>query len=213
MSGELIFNEVAAPSSPAASKEAIYATNDVPSRLARKDSAGNVFYMDEKYIIALTADYTMLNQTAAQKAFNSPANGTITVPSSTSYRFMACYEIANTGVTSHAWQVAIGGTATFTSAIMWIQGNNNATAPPATGGLFGTTATVGTLVTATPALASADTAHILLDGILRVNAGGTIIPQIGETGPSGTAPVMKANSFFVIHPFGSNTAASLGPWS
>jgi hypothetical protein len=69
MAGELILNEVASSgvSTPAASKDALHQTNDTPSRLARKDSGGNIYYEQEQVIMSQIADFTLTDSAHGAK--------------------------------------------------------------------------------------------------------------------------------------------------
>lgn len=170
--------------------------------------------VDAEQFICLSSDYTLTDGSAAQKAFNSSTNGALTVQGSTTYLFAALYMGTNTGTTSHLWGVLFGGTATFTSGA-YIANGRTATAANAygTSGTVSTT-TPGTVIGATTASTSAtENVTIELRGVLRINAGGTLIPQIQFSAqPNGTEK-MLANSFFRIWPVGSNSVTNVGNWS
>ncbi len=56
-------------------------------------------------------------------------------------------------------------------------------------------------------------AMIRAKGIVRINAGGTFIPQIKfSADPTGTI-LCKKDSYILLTPVGSNTVASVGPWA
>lgn len=213
MAGELKLNQVATPSTPAAGKDALYVTNSTPERLVRLDSAGTLWYEAEHFLLTNTADYTLTNAGAAEKAMNGSTNGTITLPASMSYFFDLTYIITNTGTTSHTWAILLGGTATLTSGACWAQSvsaaSNALTAPSQ---IYSTT--LGTALVVTAASTSAtENLIIKANGIVRINAAGTVIPQVkASAATSGTAKVL-ANSYFRLMPFGSDTNASLGPWT
>jgi hypothetical protein len=63
-------------------------------------------------------------------------------------------------------------------------------------------------------VASGTTTGLLLivRGIMRINAGGTVIPQLTQVTAS-TAAVVQLNSFFRCWPIGSNTVTNVGNWS
>lgn len=213
MAGELKLSEVAAPSAPAAGKDSLYMSNDTPSRLKRIDSGGTILTLQEHMGIYLAADYTMANVNTVQAAFNSPAAGSVTLPALTAYEFDWQFWLTNTGTTSHTWAILFGGTATLTSGMMVGQAHT------AVGNVLGAdssiaSSTLGTALVITPASTSA-TENVLVRarGIIRINGAGTLIPQIQASAATGTAPTMKANSFFRMTPIGSNTVASLGNWS
>jgi len=71
-----------------------------------------------------------------------------------------------------------------------------------------TSATIVTLVAA----GTNTTVAVKLKGVLRINAGGTIIPQLTQ-GTASAAAVVSANSYFRIWAAGANTTNSVGNWS
>jgi hypothetical protein len=48
---------------------------------------------------------------------------------------------------------------------------------------------------------------------MRINAGGTVIPQFQFSAAPGGAPTIKAGTFFRCYPIGANTVAAAGPWA
>src|SRR5262249_47313552 len=120
--------------------------------------------------------FTLTSQTAAQKLFNNPTNGSVTVGGSRTYLFECEFDLSSMSATSGSFGFALGGTATFTYSKWWSYANKAALATAAS-----PQATVNANSTANTTIATATTntvgwAHIV--GILRVNAGGTIIPQV-----------------------------------
>jgi hypothetical protein len=150
------------------------------------------------------------------------ANGALTLIAGKTYAFEAIYNFTNTGTTSHTWAALFGGTATFTASSIQAFGISTTTAnTPATGGLTGfATGTdltfSGSGVVCTAASTSAtEQATVQLQGVLVVNAGGTLIPQMkasARPGASGTPGVIvKRGSFFRI--WEMSTSAQVGNWS
>lgn len=158
-------------------------------------------------LIALTADYTLTNNTSAQKLFNSPSNGSLTVQGSTTYFFEACFYVTGMTSSSHAASFGFGGTATFTSAMM-----NALAGVAAQGATTSTAAVVATATQIIPTSSTGTTLQVTVKGTLRINAGGTIIPQLTQTTASAAA-VVKSGSYFRLWPVGSNTVASVGNWT
>lgn len=148
------------------------------------------------------------SSTAVQNIF-AAANDALTVAVSTAYRFRALIML-NTGATSHATSFGFGGTATFTSC------NYISSALSSAANTLGTPQTRRASVATAIAVAAASTAvttTFWVDGILRVNAAGTIIPQVTfDAGPTGTCEV-ALDSFFELWPIGSDTMVSVGPWA
>lgn len=174
----------------------------------------DVAWVDPAQFAILVNDYTLSNVNTAQKALNASANGAVTLAASTTYEFEAQYIITNTGTTSHLWQTLFGGAATFTSGA-YVADGRTATADT----LYGT---VGTVSTTTPGTALSVTAlstsatenvTIKLRGILRINAGGTLIPQVQMSAAPGGTQKMLANSYFRIWPAGTDAMATVGSWS
>lgn len=167
--------------------------------------------------ICNTAAYTLVSQTAAQKMFNSPTNGAVTVAGSTFYQFECEFNLTSMSASAGTFGFAIGGTATLTSTKWWSTSVKGASPLLSTFKDTSTTTITGVLMNATASNASlgpsnnAIDAFALIRGIIRVNAGGTIIPQVSLT--VAAAAVVGINSYFRLWPVGSNTAVSLGNWS
>ncbi len=206
--------EEAAPATPAATTETLYFTNQTPSRLVRIDSAGTIWYEAEQFVITPNGDFTLANSGGtAEKCFNGSTNGAITLPASMSYQFEWQVALTNTGTTSHTWGLLFGGTATLTSGQGVGTGqtatSNALTAPSS---IYSTT--LGSVLVLTAASVSA-TENVIMTyrGTIRINAAGTLIPQIkASAATTGTAKVL-ANSYFRMWPYGSDTSNSLGNWS
>lgn len=158
--------------------------------------------------LALSATFTLTSQTAAQKMFNTPTNGALTVAGATAYQFECQFDLSAMSATSGSFGFALGGTATLTSVKWWSSGFKaalaTAGAPQAT---MNVTASNATIVTATTN--TVGYAHIF--GIVRVNAAGTLIPQV-SLGVAAAA-VVGVNSFFRAWPVGTNVQTSQGNWS
>lgn len=173
------------------------------------DSRGAVLI---EHVLALSSVGTLSDSNAAQLMLPVGA-GALTVNSSTTYEFEAEVIITRSaGTTSHTLGVLFAGTATFTSLRNMIDVSNP------TGNTLGAVSriyqTSAGSVTVTSANTSA-TEHICLkmSGIMRVNAGGTIIPQIQYSAAPGGTPSVQTNSFFRARPIGSNTVQTVGNWS
>lgn len=186
------------------------------------DSAGILYYSHAAssrgvnvttQFIALSGNYTLTDSATAQKAFNASTNGSLTVQGSTTYLVEGVYNITSTGTTSHTWGASIAGTATLTSGMLTYLADG------AAGNALRTitsiyTTTPGTNVVLTGASTSAtENVTITFKGILRINAGGTIIPTVKlSAGTSGT-PTMLANSYFIATPLGTSSVTNIGNWS
>ena len=169
-----------------------------------------------EHFIALTSTYVANDSASAQKVFNSPTNGTITLPASTSYFMEGLYVISRTlGTTSHQLQTLFSVGSALTSIQYIADATSSTGAPtPSTGALTRVYGTAVSALAVTPASTSA-TEHITvwIRGIIRTNAATTFTPQIQYTSAPGGAPSILANSYFRLIPIGTNSVASVGNWS
>lgn len=183
----------------------------------------------EQFIIATansaTYNNTLLDSAVAAPVFTATTNagitaGAVTLVAGKTYAFEAVYNLTNTGTTSHTWATVLAGTATFSAGSGYqVYGVSATTAStPATGGLTGfiNSTTLSTAVVCTAASTSAtEQVTATLTGILVINAGGTVIPQLkasarpGATGTPGV--IVLAGSYFRIWEMGS--ANFVGNWS
>ena len=195
------------------------ASNYDPGTMAYTDNAGWMFsdglswrpLMTES-IIALTATYTLTSTTNSQALFNVPANGALTLPGATSYFFDCMFSLSSMSATSGnmGFDILGAGTATLTSSA-WVSGGSDGTTlttPAADSGIFSATnANTGDIV-----IAGTGTAvSVMVNGIFRTNAAGTIIPSVKLT--TAATAVVGVNSFFRCRPFGSNAVTYVGNWA
>jgi len=147
------------------------------------------------------------SSTSAQNIF-AAANDVLTVAAATTYRFRARLAF-NTGATSHTTAFGFGGTATFTACDYTSLAMSSAAGTLATPQMLRVASAAATVLTAA---STAVTTDIMIEGIIRVNAAGTIIPQVTfSAGPTGTCET-AIDSFFELEPIGSNTVAAVGNW-
>ena len=195
----------------AAGFAAMAASNNSEPIFYFKDPAGNVVPVPALVFCCLAANFTGTNVATAQPVFNATPNGAVTLAATTTYLMIASYNIQDTGATSHSLATLFGGTATLTS-IMY-QAHASQAATNVLAAVSAILATAATAVTVTPAVATATVDNILLIGVVRVNAGGTFIPQFQFSAAPGAAPTITAGSMILLIPVGSNTAASAGLWT
>lgn len=174
--------------------------------------------MLSEHFVARTGTKTMTSNTSLQALFGGGTggltSGALSVGASTSYFFEASINLSSMSGTSGnmGFSIVGAGTATFTSAAWHSFGFDNTTqnTPSATGygGLWSSAnAETGNIV-----LANTGTAcSVLIKGIFRINAAGTIIPSIQLT--TAAAAIIGANTWFKCYPVGTNTAVSVGNWS
>lgn len=179
-------------------------------------SAGNRGISPSQIMICLSSSYVANNSAVAQKVFNNPINGAIALAASTAYAFEAIYYITRSaGTMSHTMSVLFSGTVTVVAnGVTYIAETTSNT----TGNQFvATKRIVGTAlteVTCTDASVSAtEVITVYLNGVLRTNTAGTLIPQIRYSAAPGGAPTILANSFFKLMPIGPSSMTSVGNWS
>lgn len=158
-------------------------------------------------IILLQAAYTLTSQTAAQKLFNTPANGQVTLTAGT-YEFECAYSLSAMSATSGSFGFALGGTATFTQFYSTNAYKNtiisNAGGSPCTTYNIAANTNISGLNTSTSGIAN-------ISGIINVSASGTVIPQVSLS--VAAAAVVGIGAYFRIRPIGNTTVTSVGNWS
>lgn len=169
--------------------------------------------LTEHFVNNSTAQ-TGANVNTAQPWFvTTLTNGQITLPASTTYEFEGILAVSTTGATSHSIAIGFGGTATLTSIGYVAEVSENATSLAtlsAVSRLFLNTA-ASTAVTTAVATATYDT--IKVTGTVRINAGGTFIPQFTYSAAPGVAPTIAIGTYFRMRPLGSNAVTNVGNWS
>jgi hypothetical protein len=163
--------------------------------------------------IAQSSNYVAANSASAQQVFDATASGTITVAGSTAYMFEAVYYISRAaGTTSHTLATLFGGTATFTS-ITYLAETTSTTGNVlgAVSRIYGTGATALTVTAASTS--ATENITVILKGMIRTNAGGTMIPQIQYSAAPGGVPTVVRNSYFRLTPVGNSSVVSVGNWS
>lgn len=166
----------------------------------RLDSTTGQFVTVGATPIALTSS------TTAQSVFGK----SFTAAAATTYLFEGFVYLA-TGTVSHTVTFNFGGTATYTSAAFYAEFLNVAaggtpTSPVST---FWTSQTGGVISPASTVASKA----FWVKGALRINTGGTVIPQITFSAAPGGTNQTSTNSFFSMIPIGSNTFGSIGSWA
>ena len=158
-------------------------------------------------IILLQSAYTLTSQTAAQKLFNTPTSGQVTLTTGT-YEFECFYSLSSMSASSGSFGFALGGTATFTQFFWSLAQKGAAAVATATA----TQSTYNVAANTTLATASVNTVgYANISGIINVSASGTIIPQV-SLGVAAAA-VVGIGAYFRIRPIGSTTVTSVGNWS
>lgn len=167
--------------------------------------------VDNILLRVLTADVTGSDVLTAQQWF--PTLGAVTVAAATTYELSG--QLLTTraaGAVSHTTGLLFAGTATLTSIqyVAMVKSGDVET----NAAMNATAIRVATNTTVKSASTSAtETITIDIEGMVRINAGGTFIPQFIYSAAPGGAPTIKANSFLRLTRYGDNTLASLGTWT
>ena len=156
-------------------------------------------------------DFTLSDVNTAQNVFPSGYD-TWTLQAATTYRFKGKYFISTGGGNvSVAMSFALAGGASVTSIRYGtISGVFNDGSTSGTQLMGRQNAVSSWVVTSSSATSGR---YIDFEGIIRVNAGGTIAPQITFSAAPGGTNTLDANSFIEFIPIGTNTITSIGPAS
>jgi len=165
-----------------------------------------------KQFASLTGSYVLTSTTSAQKLFNVPSSGSLTVAASTRYMFEGVLYITGMSGTSGntGFDIIGAGTATFTSALWAVAGldSTTPTTAAAVGGCIvasnSNTVNIVTAATGTGLFAT-------LSGQFRVNQGGTIIPSVDLT--TAAAATVQPDTYFACWPVSTANATSIGNWA
>jgi len=162
----------------------------------------------ENYVFS-NAAYTLVSQTALQKIFNASATGAVRVEPATAYFFECSFSLSAMSAVAGTFGFGFLGTATITSlSYTALSDKADALGAPSTGQII-----VGNVSTALQLVSSSviTTGNTLIKGIIRVNAGGTLIPSVNVS--VAAAAIVGVNSFFRIVPIGTNTQTNVGLWT
>jgi hypothetical protein len=161
-----------------------------------------------RYFTTCDADVTLANVTTAQNIFPA-AQDTFTAAANMLYRFAVLLTGTN-GATACTKAFGLAGTAVIASIRYVALAQSvalNAAGATQNSGHYDTAAS-------TVVVSSGTTSWWLrLDGIMRITTAGTIIPQIlYNIDPTGTI-LIKKDSYMIVEPMGTDTAAFLGAWT
>lgn len=142
------------------------------------------------------SDFSLTAGTGVQSAF--PTTGDIfTLVANTTYEFEGIYYITKSGTTcTTALAFLLAGGASITSIRYHVLAQN--VAVNTTGATLAGTYVDQVASTVVNATASGEVA-IKFEGLIRMNAGGTVTPQVNFSAAP-TTPVMKANSYIKFTP-------------
>lgn len=176
-------------------------------------SAGQRGLLTSTFLRVQAANNTLADSAAAQNVFSSPA--AVAVAASTAYAFDAVYYVVRSaGAVSRTIAVlfAVGGGGSLTSISYVAEASSSASnALAAVSRIRGAAVTA---VTVTAASTETDQNVIItLKGIIKVNAAGTITPQIQYSAIPGAVSLVTLNSFIKFTALGSSSVVSIGNWS
>jgi len=148
------------------------------------------------------------NVATAQPWF--PTNGALTVPSATAFWMWGRLNITS-GATTHTTGLNFTGTATLTAIDYYAQIHRSA-ADTIISVFSGINAIVATNVVLD--VTGTQVGHyIAIEGILRINVGGTFIPNFQfSANPTGTITI-KRGSHFWLQQLGDNAMDKIGTWT
>lgn len=159
----------------------------------------------------LAANATGTDVSTAQAWF--PSAGAVTVESGTTYKFEGYLRTSRSaGTTSHTTSLLFGGTATLTNIAWRADVNTGDVVTNAAQNQVSAEVATATVVKAASTSAT-EQISIKIEGIVRVNAGGTFIPQFQYSSAAGGAPSILTNSYFMLYPLGSGSVTTQGTWS
>lgn len=180
--------------------------NTTTTPATRKVSLKTVLDTRLNYSIIPAANFSLGTGTAVQSAF--PTTGDVfTLLAATTYEFEGRYLITKSGTTcTVGLAFALAGGATVTSILydviaQSVAANTTGTAQDSAY----VTQVAATVINAT----SATNVWIRFRGLIRMNAGGTVTPQIIFSAAP-TTPVMAADSFIKFTPIGTNVENNKG---
>tara|TARA_R110000868_G_C10882168_1_gene763033 strand:- start:859 stop:1653 length:795 start_codon:yes stop_codon:yes gene_type:complete len=174
--------------------------------------AGNRGYVQVQHFIRADSTRTLANSGSAQKIFDSPTNGTLTLETG-SYKFEGMLVVDTMSGTSGNFLLDVLGAGTATAAAwLWhawgIDASAPATAAAHTGSFAVTSASGASVVTATGGTAIG----VTFQGTFEITVAGTIIPSLTLVTAVGTA-VLNIGSYMMFWRIGSTSVVSVGQWS
>ena len=159
-------------------------------------------------VICPSAVFTLVNQAAAQPVFATGMR-TITLQAATTYMFEGQYLLTN-GTVSHTTLMSFALTNATMTNCTW---TTSTTMPGALNtAVAGNATAIFDSVTGGAVNAASVNANTMITfkGIMRVNVGGTMVPNISFSAqPNGTNNVL-IGSYLKFYPIGSNTINSVG---
>ncbi len=157
------------------------------------------------FAIVPAGGFALSTASGVQSCFPA-ATDVWTLAASTTYFFEGTYHVIHSGTLTTAMAFALGGGASITSIAYDVISNVAAanTTVTANNSTY-VTQVASTVVT----VSTTGNKLIRFRGIIRMNAAGTVTPQINFSGTA-TSPSMGVDSWIRFTPIGTNTVASVG---
>jgi hypothetical protein len=166
------------------------------------------------HFLALAADWTGNDSSAAQKVFNQGTGGAgaITLSDSTTYEFEGVYYITRSlGTNSHTTATVFAVSSALTSITYYVDATTSTGAALTPVSRIYSTAPTATVCTAA-SISATENLVISVKGILRTNASTTVTPQIQFSSAPGGAPTFVKNSYIKFTPLGTSAVTTVGNW-
>ena len=162
-------------------------------------------------VICPSSATALTSSATAQNVFSPVGYDTITVQAATTYMFDGLYIIKTTGATTHIISMSFALTTATITNCTWTTISTPLAAPPVTPIRAQDTnffaAVAGGNVNTTNATAFN---LVKFEGIMRVNAAGSVVPQITFSAAPGGTNTLEIGSYLRFYPIGSNTIDSVG---
>lgn len=140
-----------------------------------------------------------------------PTLGAIVLPANTAFKFRGLLNIFN-GAVAHTTSVMFGGSATLTDIAYYATGLRTTAANTRIATFTGVNSNVAT-ATVFDVSGTQPYTQVYVEGILRVNAGGTFIPQFAfNIAPTQNNFILRG-SFFELRPLGVGDVVTTGTWT
>lgn len=169
-----------------------------------------------QHFLSLSANQTGTDTATAQVWFPGGGATGITLPASTSYFFEGNLAfLRSAGTTSHTISLLFAGTATLSSIMYHVlaRAADSSSFQPSSGALAGIQEAASAVILSSASTNANEIFAARVQGIVRINGAGTFIPQFQYSAAPGGAPSVRANTYFRMHPIGTNTALNVGNWS
>ena len=163
-------------------------------------------------VICPSSATALTSGATAQNVFSPVGFDTITVPASTTYMFDGLYIIKTTGTVTHTISMSFALTTATITNCSWTTISYPLGTPLPVSAIRAQdtnffAAVAGGLVNSTNLTAFN---VVKFEGIMRVNAGGSVVPQITfSAAPTGTN-TLEIGSYLRFYPIGSNTIDNVG---